>query len=96
MGRIRFKPLVPKRGYLFRRDRFTKVVTLCFIALFADKKIELRLRFHSFSDYIQIETVGHRDNSRDDGRIIRVAGNIPNKGLVYFDLIDRQPFEIAQ
>ena len=52
--------------------------------------------FHTFGDHPQPQTLRQRHNGAGDGRIVRVDQDVAHKGLVDFQLVQRQPLEVGQ
>src|ERR1700686_1590958 len=60
------------------------------------KESELFLRFDALGDDALIEVLSHVDDGADDGRIVGVAGDLVNKGLVNLEGVDGKLAEIAE
>ena len=92
-----------RNGYLLRFNAQVKQVaglvvghwwaeqeTLYFIALQGMQKIKLQLRFDPFRDDLESHVMCHGDDGADDRRIIRVSGDVTDKGTVDLDGVDRE------
>ena len=56
---------------------------------------QLFLRLHTFGNGLQIQAARHSDNRPDDCLISGVGRQALDKGLIYLQKIQRQPFQIA-
>src|SRR5580704_782610 len=81
---------------LCRRRRPAEIVSLGLVALVSLQKCQLFLRFDALRHYSQPKASAHADYTRDDGRLVRCAGNLANKRLVDFERIDREFPQITQ
>ena len=52
--------------------------------------------FHPFGNHVKPQAVGQGNDGARNGRIVGVNQCIAHKTLVDFDLVQRQPLEVAQ
>ena len=56
----------------------------------------LLFRLNPFGNDIQIKAMSHRNDGAYNCPVASIDGNITNKRLINFQLIERQAFEILQ
>src|SRR3984885_10700738 len=54
------------------------------------QEFELLARLDSLGDDLEIEALAHVDDGADDGRVVRVHGDVANEGLIDFQSADRE------
>jgi len=76
--------------------RWAEQEALHFVALQGIQKIKLLLRLDTFRDDLQSHVMCHGYDGADDRRIIRVRGDVTDKGTVDLDGVDREALQMAQ
>jgi hypothetical protein len=64
--------------------------------MMAQQRIPLRLHLHAFGDDRQSQVLAEGDNHLDDCGVAGVAEDVPDKTLIDFQLVQRQPLEIGE
>lgn len=84
----------PRRvQHLFKgscRNRPAEIVALNLVTVVGFEERKLFLAFDAFSDHRHLQTMRHADDGLDDGGIVFVMGDVPHKGLIDLERIDRE------
>ena len=81
---------------LVRRQRLAEIIALDFVTEIGVQEIELLRSFHAFGDDAQTQAVAERDDGLGNRRAVVVGDNVTNEGLIDFEAIDREAFEVTQ
>jgi len=81
---------------LFRRQRAAEIISLRFVALVRLQKRQLAAGFDTFGDHAQVQALRHAQDGLDDGGLGRRLGDLPDKGLVDLQRIDRKARQVAE
>ena len=73
-----------------------KEVTLIRHATLRGKAIALGLRFYAFGYYRQTKALGQGHDGAGNSRIVVIGQQVADKGLVNFELIQRQAFQVGE
>src|SRR5882672_677767 len=77
-------------------DRFGEQVALGALAAETLEQIKLRLRFHSFGNHLQPETVGEHDDHADDFVGLVVAVHSRDKNAVDLQSVDSEALQATE
>jgi len=72
------------------------MITLIFVTAVLPDKHELVRCLHALGHDPHAKTVRHGNDGRHQRLVIRIDGDIAHETLVDLELINREPFEIAQ
>lgn len=67
-----------------------------FLAAPAAKKFRLAGFFNAFGDQFEFQRLPHPGDRLGDRHVIWIRENIPHEGLIDFEFVDWQPFQVAQ
>jgi hypothetical protein len=83
-------------GKLCGGQRPAEEVPLSFRAAVGLKECELFVRFDAFGNHALLEVLAHINDGADDGRIIRIARDLLDEGLVNLQDLNGKLSEIAE
>ena len=90
--RSRHRPFVELFENLLQRlegNGATEQIALDKVATKLVQEFELLGGLYTFSDYLQVQGVGHEDNGLDDLHVLTGGRYVLDKGAVYFQGIER-------
>src|SRR6185369_16739104 len=95
-GYFKATALPEQRLEFIRGQSPAEEVPLHLIAPVGAQVGKLSRRFDPLGDHAQIQVVPHGDDGSRDGRTLRVARYLPDKGDVDFQLVKGESFQVTE
>src|SRR5947209_18055441 len=80
---------------LLGRRRNREVIALDLVYAVSGEQLELLLRFHAFGHDLEFEAVREADDGERNHRVLRIARDVANEGMVDLERVDRETLQVV-